>query len=166
MKESAGCLNINFIKSCYIKRYKIDRTKNSVRIYYLNGKSEEIPYTKSNLNNIKSDMYYQYDNWSKNLAVVFFFNLIKQAKLNNMVKKQNFYMKNEHYLSDLRMNNANIHKYLSKNELFIIEKSKQETDSYFNLSSVNNYSISTLKKVKNAIINEQKIKSKRKTKHK
>lgn len=100
-------------------------------------------------------MHYQYQNYTRYLKRGLF--------INRRIKKQKYYMDHSNAFSSYTLKNYKLDKYLKKGELRKMKKSKEETDSYFNLSSVGNYKIKTLKKITSMIKQENKYNSRKKT---
>ena len=155
MKDEGIYYHLGYIQENYIKKYKIDRKKLKIKIYYLSRDKQEIPYDSQSLFSIRSKMHYQYQNYTRYLKRGLF--------INRRIKKQKYYMDHSNAFSSYTLKNYKLDKYLKKGELRKMKKSKEETDSYFNLSSVGNYKIKTLKKITSMIKQENKYNSRKKT---
>lgn len=164
MKESTGYfINNNAIEKNYIKKYEIDRQKSMIKIFYLDGSREKVLYDKDKMHDIRVQMYFQYEHYNKFLDG-YFINPIMRYNIKKIINRQQYYMENQNLFSDCRINKYRLDKVLNKRELNKLRKSKEETDSYFNLSSINDYDLKTLEKIKQVVI-ENKPKYKVKKKH-
>lgn len=167
MKESTGYfINNNATEKKYIKKYKIDRQKSMIKIFYLDGSRKKVLYDKDEMHNIRVKMYSQYEHYNKILdgyLDVCFINPVMYYTMKKIINRQKYYMDNQNLFSECRINKYRLDKVLNKRELNKLRKSKEETDSYFNLSSINDYDLKTLEKIKRVVIeNKPKYKVKKK----
>lgn len=136
-----------YIKNHYIVEYVIDEDNQQVRVYYIDGTSNDYPLTSKILSTIKDNMIHQFYEWKDLVKHIYIFNPIMLLYLSNRFKKQKFYLEHENVFKNKIVKNFLLDKRLTKKEKEILNNSKKETHSYFNLSTVNNYSFSTIKKV-------------------
>ena len=147
-----------YIKSHYITNFEIDNDNKKIKVSYIDGESYLLPLTSGVLSNIKSIMRNQYIEWKDTVKRIYILHPIKLLYLNMVLKKQKFFLEHEsefYYCNvkkDLSLNK------LSKKEIDLMNREKKNTHSYFNLSSVKHYKLSTMKKVYNIIsINDEKL---------
>ena len=99
------------------------------------------------------------------LSIYQIYQIIRCRLTINEHAKQYYYMENKEYFVDPLLSDYKLNKFLSERELSVLKKSFNETDSYFNLSSIDNYDLKTLRKIKHTI-DENNPKYKVKTQHK
>ena len=149
-----------YLKKNYITEFKIDDKNKKVIVYYIDGESYSFPLTARVLSNVKSNMRSQYDEWKDMIKRVYMLHPVKILYLNMALKKQKFFLENESELSHCNIKKDLAIDKLSKKEVDIKKKKKKNTHSYFNLSSVTRYKLSTMKKV-HSIISAQSENSKK-----
>ena len=136
-----------FIKNHYITEYVIDDENKKVRVYYIDGSSYDYPLSSKVLTTIKDNMIHQYFEWQDLVKQVYIFNPIMLIYLNDRFKKQKFYLEHENVFKNKSVQKSLTDKRLSKKEIEQLNNSRRETHSYFNLATVDNYNLNTLKKV-------------------
>lgn len=151
-----------YLKKNYITEFKIDDKNKRIIVYYIDGESYSFPLTSTVLSNIKSNMRSQYDEWKDMIKRVYILHPVKLLYLNMILKKQKFFLEHESEFSNCNIRKDLAIDKLSKKEVDIMNKAKKNTHSYFNLSSVTRYKLSTMKKVHKIISvkDEQARKSK------
>lgn len=153
----------DYIKNHYITEFKIDDISKMIYVYYIDDSVYEYPLTSQSLNNIKRIMKDQYNEWRNIVRRIYMFNPVKSLYLNIHMKKQKYYLEHENDFSNLSVNKKLLDGSLSKKDIDSLRISKKLTHSYFNLSSVTNYKLSTMKKI-HKIISAEKADSQRKAK--
>ena len=136
-----------FIKNHYITEYVIDEDNKKIRVYYIDGSSYDYPLSSKVLSTIKDNMIHQYFEWQDLVKQVYIFNPIMLIYLNDRFKKQKFYLEHENVFKNKSVQKSLTDKRLSKKEIEQLNNSRRETQSYFNLATVDNYNLNTLKKV-------------------
>ena len=136
-----------FIKNHYITEYIIDDDNKKIRVYYIDGSSYDYPLSSKVLSTIKDNMIHQYFEWQDLVKQVYIFNPIMLIYLNDRFKKQKFYLEHENVFKNKSVQKSLTDKRLSKKEIEQLNNSRRETQSYFNLATVDNYNLNTLKKV-------------------
>lgn len=136
-----------FIKNHYITEYIIDDDNKKIRVYYIDGSSYDYPLSSKVLSTIKDNMIHQYFEWKDLVKQVYIFNPIMLIYLNDRFKKQKFYLEHENVFKNRSVRKTLTDKRLSKKEIEQLNNSRRETHSYFNLATVDNYNLNTLKKV-------------------
>ena len=136
-----------FIKNHYITEYVIDDENKKVRVYYIDGSSNDYPLSSKVLSTIKDNMIHQYYEWKDLVKQVYIFNPIMLLYLTDRFKKQKFYLEHENVFKNRSVRKTLTDKRLSKKEIEQLNNSRRETHSYFNLATVDNYNLNTLKKV-------------------
>ena len=136
-----------FIKNHYITKYVIDDENKKVIVYYIDGSSYDYPLSSKVLTTIKDNMIHQYYEWKDLVKQVYIFNPIMLLYLIDRFKKQKFYLEHENVFKNRSVQKTLTDKRLSKKEIEQLNNSKHKTHSYFNLATVDNYNINTLKKV-------------------
>lgn len=136
-----------FIKNHYITEYVIDDDNKKIRVYYIDGSSYDYPLSSKVLSTIKDNMIHQYYEWKDLVKQVYIFNPIMLIYLNDRFKKQKFYLEHENVFKNKSVQKSLTDKRLSKKEIEQLNNSRRETHSYFNLATVDNYNLNTLKKV-------------------
>ena len=136
-----------FIKNHYITEYVIDEDNKKIRVYYIDGSSYDYPLSSKVLTTIKDNMIHQYYEWKDLVKQVYIFNPIMLLYLIDRFKKQKFYLEHENVFKNRSVQKTLTDKRLSKKEIEQLNNSKHKTHSYFNLATVDNYNINTLKKV-------------------
>ena len=137
----------DYVNKNYIVKYKIDKEKEIIIVYYLNKKKRKFILTKDNLNDIKKNMKHQLKYWSSSIPNITKNNIIKNLVISNRIKKQLFYKEHKSAFDKFDIKKCKLSKKLTKHEIAILEKSSKETNSYFNLSSIGDYSFTTLSKI-------------------
>lgn len=136
-----------YIKKNYITKYKIDKENKKIYVYYINGKRYDYSLTSKKLDHIKYLMRNEYKEWRNLVKQIYALNPIKLLYLNSHLKKQKYYLEHESEFNSCNRNKGILYKSLTKKELKIMYISKKFTHSYFNMSSVTNYKLSTMKKI-------------------
>lgn len=151
-----------YIKSHYITKFEIDDKNKRIYVYYIDGESYSLPLTSGVLANLKNIMRNQYEEWRDLLKRIYILHPIKLLYLNMFLKKQKYYLEHESEFYNLNIKKEFPLGKFSKKEMYIMTKEKKNTHSYFNLSSVTRYKLSTMKKVHKLISfkDEQERKSK------
>ncbi len=143
-----------YIKNHYIKGYKIDDNSKKIYVYYIDGSSYDFPLTSQSLNNIKGIMKLQYEEWQDLIKRVYLLHPIKLLYITMFLKKQKYYLEHENEFSNLSIRKNSLDEKLSKVDINKLRLSRKLTHSYFNLSSVSNYKLSTMKKIHKIISQE------------
>ena len=149
-----------YLKKNYITEFKIDDKNKKVIVYYIDGESYSFPLTARVLSNVKSNMRSQYDEWKDMIKRVYMLHPVKLLYLNIALKKQKFFLEHESEFSNCNVKKDFAIDKLSKKEVDLMNREKGRTHSYFNLSSVTRYKLSTMKKV-HKIISAQSENSKK-----
>ena len=136
-----------YIKSHYINKYLIDDKNNRIIVYYMDGSKLEFPLNSRVISNLNIIMKDQYRDWKDYLKSAFKYNLIKILYLNLYFKKQKYFLDHENIFENYKVKEICNNKTLSKREIKKIKNLKKYTHSYFNLSSVPRYKLSTMKKI-------------------
>ena len=136
-----------YLKKNYITEFKIDDKNKKVIVYYIDGESYSFPLTARVLSNVKSNMRSQYDEWKDMIKRVYMLHPVKILYLNMALKKQKFFLEHESEFYKCNVKKDLATDKLSKKEVDIMNKAKKNTHSYFNLSAVTRYKLSTMKKV-------------------
>ena len=152
-----------YIKNHYITEFRIDDNSKKIYVYYIDGSCFDFPLTSQTLNNIKRIMKEQYVDWRDIVRRIYMFHPVKLLYLNIQIKKQKYYLEHEKEFSNLSIRKNSLDKKLSKSDINNLRVSKKLTHSYFNLSSVSNYELSTMKKI-HKIISVQNNDSQKKVK--
>ena len=151
-----------YVKNNYIVEYQIDKENKKIYVYYINGTRYCYPLHSKIVNHLNNLMKFQYNEWQPILKQAYMYNFIKLLYLNMHLKKQKYYLEHENEFNYCDIKKDLVLKELSKNELEKLKKNKKNTHSYFNLSSVGNYKLSTMKKVHRNLSmeykNNQKVK--------
>lgn len=140
-----------YLKKNYITEFKIDDKNKKVIVYYIDGESYSFPLTARVLSNVKSNMRNQYDEWKDMIKRVYMLHPVKLLYLNMILKKQKFFLEHENEFSYYNAKKDLSLSKLSKKEIDLMNREKRHTHSYFNLSSVTHYKLSTMKKAHNII---------------
>ena len=74
-------------------------------------------------------------------------NLIKVLYLNTVLKKQKYFLDYKNVFENYSIKDLNENKFLTKSEIQMMKSFKKYNHSYFDLSSVPRYKLSTMKKV-------------------
>lgn len=143
-----------FIKNHYITEYIIDDDNKKIRVYYIDGSSYDYPLSSKVLSTIKDNMIHQYFEWQDLVKQVYIFNPIMLIYLNDRFKKQKFYLEHENVFKNKSVQKSLTDKRLSKKEIEQLNNSRRETHSYFNLATVDNYNLNTLKKIHKIVTNK------------
>ena len=136
-----------YVKKNYIVKYKIDKETKKIIVYYLNNEKREFLLTKDNINEIKKNMKHQLKYWSGSIPMVIRHNIVKKLMISNRIKKQLFYKEHKNVFDKFELKKYKLTKKFTKGEIAKFKKSSHETNSYFNLSSIGNYSFNTLNKI-------------------
>ena len=136
-----------YIKNHYITDYIIDDKNKKVRVQYINGEFCYFPLTSKTLSKIKYNMRQQYYEWSELIKKIYILNPIKLIYISMHLKKQKYYIEHENELYNCNIKSDVLKKALTKKEVDVLRKEKKNTHSYFNLSSVKNYKLRTMKRV-------------------
>ena len=145
----------DYIKNHYITEFKIDDISKKIYVYYIDDSVYDYPLTSQSLNNIKRIMKNQYNEWRNIVRRIYMFNPVKLLYLNIHMKKQKYYLEHENDFSNLNIKKNLLYDTLSKEAINNLRISKKLTHSYFNLSSVTNYKLSTMKKIHKIISAEK-----------
>ena len=146
----------DYIRNHYITEFKIDAKNKKIYVYYIDDSVYDYPLTSQSLNNIKKIMKEQYNEWRNIVRRIYMFNPVKLLYLNIHMKKQKYYLKHENDFSNLSVKKKLLDDKLSKNDIYNLQVYKKLTHSYFNLSSVTNYKLSTMKKIHKIISVQRK----------
>ena len=137
----------NYVKSHYISEYFIDDVNNQIIVYYMNNNVSYYPLNSKNIASLKRIMESQYYEWQDYLKYAFMHNLIKILYLNTFFKKQKYFLEHKNAFKDYSVKDLNTSKFLSKGEIQMMKNFKKYNHSFFDLSSVPSYKLSTMKKV-------------------
>lgn len=145
-----------YIINHYIKEFKIDDKNKKIYVYYIDGTKYDYPLTSQSLGNIKKMMHSQYNEWRDLVRRIYMFNPIKFLYLNIKLKKQKYYLEHENEFNNCSIKKIFLSDNLSNKEISLMKESKKYTHSYFNLSSVIKYKLSTMKKIHKIISVDKK----------
>ena len=137
----------NYVKSHYISEYFIDDDNNQIIVYYMDDTVSYCSLNSKNIASLKEKMEKQYYEWQDYLKCAFMHNLIKILYLNTFLKKQKYFLEHKNIFTNYSIKDLNTSKFLSKAEIRMMKKFKKYNHSYFDLSSVPSYKLSTMKKV-------------------
>lgn len=140
-----------YIKSHYIIEYVIDDENKKINVYYIDGSSYDYPLTSKALSNIKKIMKEQYYEWGEMVKRIYLLNPIMLLYLNSRLKKQKYYLEHVNQLNNYHIKKGSL-KGFSKRERELMDESMRYTHSYFNISSVDKYNLSTMKKINKEIL--------------
>ena len=101
-------------------------------------------------------MHSQYNEWRDLVRRIYMFNPIKFLYLNIKLKKQKYYLEHENEFNNCSIKKIFLSDNLSNKEISLMKESKKHTHSYFNLSSVIKYKLSTMKKIHKIISVDKK----------
>ena len=146
-KRKISKFDEKYIKSHYITKFEIDDKNKKIKVSHIDGKSYLLPLTSGVLANIKSLMRSQYDEWRDLVKRIYILHPVKLLYLNTFFKKQKYYLEHESEFYNWNIKKELPSKKLSKKEVEDMKKEKEHTHSYFNLSSVGRYKLSTMKKM-------------------
>ena len=141
------CYEDDYVKKNYIVKYKIIKEEGKIIVYYLNNSKREFSLTKDNINEIKKNMKHQLKYWSSSIPILTKHNIIKNLVLSNRIKKQLFYTEHKSSFDNFDLKKYKVSRGITKAEIAKMKKSSKDTNSYFNLSSIGNYSFKTLSKI-------------------
>lgn len=105
------------------------------------------PLNSKNIASLKKSMERQYYEWQDYLKYAFMHNLIKIIYLNTVLKKQKYFLDHKNVFENYSIKGLNESKFFTKSEIQMMKKFKKYNHSYFDLSSVPRYKLSTMKKV-------------------
>ena len=137
----------NYVKSHYISEYFIDDKNNQIIVYYMNNSISHYPLNSKNIASLKRIMESQYYEWQDYLKYAFMHNLIKILYLNTFFKKQKYFLEHKNVFENYNIKDLDVNKFLSESEIRMMKNFKKYNHSYFDLSSVPSYKLSTMKKV-------------------
>ena len=137
----------NYVKSHYISEYFIDDVNNQIIVYYMNNNVSYYPLNSKNIASLKRSMERQYYEWQDYLKYAFMHNLIKILYLNTFFKKQKYFLEHKNVFENYNIKDLDVNKFLSKSEIQMMKNFKKYNHSYFDLSSVPSYKLSTMKKL-------------------
>ena len=137
----------DYVVKNYIVKYKIDRKLKVIVVYYLNNMKRKFQLTKDNIGKIKKNMKHQLEYWSCSIPTILRHSIIKNLVISNRIKKQLFYREHKNAFDKFDYRKYKLSKKLTRFEKIKLKKSTRETNSYFNLSSIGNYSFKTLNKI-------------------
>ena len=150
-----------YVKRNYIINYEIDNDNKKIIVYYINGSSDDYPLSSQGLERIKRNMRNEYDDWSNLVKYIYRYNPIRLLNFNVKFRKQKYYIEHENEFNNCSIKQNFLNKKLSKKELQKMYISKKLTHGYFNLSSVINYKLSTMKKIHRIISTDKVVSSKK-----
>ena len=158
-KRKLSKFDEKYIKSNYITEYRIDDDNKKIHVYYIDGTSYDYPLSSISLSNIKRIMQDQYYEWGDLVKRVYLLNPIMMLYINNRLKKQKYYLEHEGEFNRCNIKQISLDKKITKKEICLMNESKKDTHSYFNLSSACSYKLSTMKKVHNILSFDKKSSS-------
>ena len=147
-----------YIKNNYVTEFKIDDEKKKIYVYYIDGTSYDYPLTSQVLESVKKMMRDEYNDWRNLVQQVYMFNPVKLIYLNMIIRKQKYYLEHENVFNNCSIKRDSLDSVLSKKEIQLMKISKKLTHSYFNLATVQNYKLSTMKKIHRIISVDKKKK--------
>ena len=113
----------------------------------MNNNVSYYPLNSKNIASLKRSMERQYYEWQDYLKYAFMHNLIKILYLNTFFKKQKYFLEHKNVFENYNIKDLDVNKFLSKSEIQMMKNFKKYNHSYFDLSSVPSYKLSTMKKV-------------------